>query len=173
MPCIAAPRLRPAFPAAPQLSDNLVHVELIWMAKRQESWIRFGTHSHEQIVDRHRRVLSYRPGAVFAFVRWAASDFGTVISRLDIVQAVSPGEAYQTLPFVRPGGEILLKVEGWAWVDHVLRTIDAIERLGIEPASVSPDHWRHINNRIAAGQEPRAYSLEQHRAAFLRRRVGL
>ncbi|TPI11637.1 DUF2840 domain-containing protein [Mesorhizobium sp. B4-1-3] len=173
MPCIAAPRLSPGFSVSPRRSDNLVRVELIWMAKREESWIRFGSHAHEQIVDRHRRILSYRPGAVFAFVRWAANDFGTVISRLDIVQAAAPGEAYQTLPFVRPGGEILLRVESWAKVDRVLQTIDAIERLGIEPASVPPDHWRHIHNRIAAGQQPRAYSLEQHRAALLRRRVGL
>ena len=35
------------------------------------------------------------------------------MSRLDIVRAVAPGEPYQTLPFVRPGGDILLKVQGW------------------------------------------------------------
>jgi hypothetical protein len=170
---IAATNLRDAFPAAPQLSAHLVHVELIWMEKRQENWIRFGTHTREQIVDRRRRILSYRPGAVFAFVRWAANDFGTVTSRIDIVQAMSPGEAVQTLPFVRPGGALLLKVESWPRVERVLQAIDAIDRLGIEPESVSPDHWRNIHNRIAAGEAPRSYTLDQHRAAFLRRRVGL
>ncbi|MDG4875255.1 DUF2840 domain-containing protein [Mesorhizobium sp. WSM4935] len=173
MTAIAVPRLSSAFAGAPQHSDNLVHVQLIWMEKRQENWIRFGTHTHEQIVDRRRRILSYRPGAIFAFVRWAANDFGTVTSRIDIVQAMSPGEAYQTLPFVRPGGELLLKVESWPRVERVLQAIDTIERLGIEPESVSPDHWRNIHNRITAGQAPRSYTLDQHRAALLRRRVGL
>ncbi|MFA6031401.1 MAG: DUF2840 domain-containing protein [Myxococcota bacterium] len=151
--------------------DELVHVELTWVEKRQENWIRFGTHAHEQIVDRRRRILSYRPGTVFAFVRWAANDFGTIISRIDIVRAVARGDAYQTLPFVRPGGDILLKVESWPKVERVLQAIDAIQRLDIEPESVSPDHWRHIHNRITAGHAPRSYTLDQHRAFLLRKRT--
>ncbi|MER9648639.1 DUF2840 domain-containing protein [Mesorhizobium sp. M0199] len=167
----AAPRMRDAFPAMHHARDELVHVELTWVEKRIENWIRFGTHPHEQIVDRRRRILSYRPGAVFAFVRWAANDFGTIISRIDIVRAVSRGEAYQTLPFVRPGGDILLKVESWPKVERVLQAIDAIQRLDIEPELVSPDHWRHIHNRITAGHEPRSYTLDQHRAFLLRKRT--
>ena len=104
-------------------------------------------------------------------MRWASNDFGTIISRIDIVHTVSRGEAYQTLPFVRPGGDILLKVEGWPKVERVLQAIDAIERLGIEPETVSLDHWRHVHNRLAAGHEPRAYTLDHHRATLLRRRT--
>ena len=88
-----------------------------------------------------------------------------------IVRAVAPGEAYQTLPFVRPGGEILLKIEGWPKVEDVLRHVDAIEAIGIDADAVSPDHWRHVHNRMAAAQRPRAYTLEQHRAFLLRRKV--
>ena len=79
------------------------------------------------------------------------------------------GEAYQTLPFVRPGGEILLKIEGWPKVEQVLRHIDAVEALGIDACDVAPDHWRHVGNRIGAGHEPRAYTPERH-AAWLKRR---
>ncbi|RWP90114.1 MAG: DUF2840 domain-containing protein [Mesorhizobium sp.] len=168
---IAASRVHGAFPAANHASDDLVHVELTWVEKRQENWIRFGTHAHEQIVDRRRRILSYRPATVFAFVRWAANDFGTIISRIDIVRAVARGDAYQTLPFVRPGGDILLKVESWPKVERVLQAIDDIQRLDIDPELVSPDHWRHIHNRITAAQEPRAYTLDQHRAFLLRKRT--
>jgi hypothetical protein len=87
------------------------------------------------------------------------------------VRAVRRGEPFQTLPFVRPGGDILLKLEGWPKVERVLQAIDAIERLGIDPAAVSPDHWRHVHNRMTAGQEPRAYTPDQHRAYLLRRKV--
>ncbi|WP_210242681.1 DUF2840 domain-containing protein [Mesorhizobium sp. B2-4-17] len=152
-------------------NDGLTHVDLTWVEKKIEYWIRFGSAAREEILDRRRRILSFRPGTAFAFVRWAANDFGTIISRVDIVRAVAHGEAYQTLPFVRPGGDILLKVEGWPKVERVLQAIDAIERLGIDPGTASPDHWRHVQNRMAAGQEPRDYTLDLHRAFQSRRRV--
>lgn len=168
---IAASRMRggPTLAALPV--NNLIHVELTWIEKKIEHWIRFGASAHEQILDRRRRILSFRPGTVFAFVRWASNDFGTIISRIDIVRAVTRGEAYQTLPFVRPGGDILLKIESWPKVERVLQAIDAIEQLGIDPEAVSPDYWRQAHNRVTAGQEPRTYSLEQHRAFLLRRRA--
>lgn len=168
---IAASRMRGGPSPAALPHDTLTHVKLTWVEKKIENWIRFGTHAHEQILDRRRRVLSFRPGTIFAFVRWASNDFGTIISRIDIVRAVSRGEAYQTLPFVRPGGDILLKVESWPKVERVLQAIDAIEHLGIDPDTVSPDHWRHVHNRLAAGHEPRAYTLEHHRAFLLRLRA--
>lgn len=164
-----APRLR-RVPTA-LLFDGLTRVELTWIEKKIEYWIRFGQDVQEQILDRRRRVVSFPPHSVFAFVRWAANDFGTIISRIDIVRAISPGEPYQTLPFVRPGGDILLRMDGWPKVERVLQIVDAIESIGINPAEVSPHHWRHVHNRLAAGQEPRSYTAEQHRAILLRRRV--
>lgn len=167
----AAPRMRggPLPSALPH--DSMTYVELTWVEKKIEYWIRFGREAHEQILDRRRRVVSFRPNTVFAFVRWAANDFGTIISRIDIVRAVEPGEPYQTLPFVRPGGEILLRIDGWPKVEDVLRHVDAIEAIGIEADAVSPEHWRHVHNRMAAGHQPRTYTLDQHRAVLLRRRT--
>jgi hypothetical protein len=116
-------------------------------------------------------VLSFAPGSIFAFIRWASNDFGTVVSRVDIVRAVSPTEPYQTLPFVRPGGDILLRISGWPKVERVLQEIDAIDALGIDAADAAPDHWRHVHNRLAAGEPARRYTLEQHRAWLLRRKT--
>ncbi|WP_163981027.1 DUF2840 domain-containing protein, partial [Raoultella ornithinolytica] len=78
---------------------------------------------------------------IFAFVRWAANDYGTVSSRIDIVRAVGAGEAFTTLPFVRPGGDILLKIEGWPKVSQVLAAIDATEAARVDPCDAAPDHW--------------------------------
>ena len=150
---------------------NLTTVELIWIEKRVEHRIRFGLAAHETIIDKRRRVVGFAPGSVFAFVRWAANDFGTVVSRIDIVRAVLAAEAYQTLPYIRPGGEILLKIAGWDKVERVLQLIDAIEANGLDPAEAAPDYWRQTHNRLIAGGTPRAYSLEQHRAFLLRRRA--
>ncbi|MDQ0504217.1 DUF2840 domain-containing protein [Xanthobacter agilis] len=167
----AAPRVRggPVPSALP--SDNLTHVELTFVEKKIEHWIRFGCETHEQILDRRRRIFSFRPDAIFAFVRWASNDFGTIISCIDIVRAVQPSEPYQTLPFVRPGGDILLKIDGWPKVEQVLRHIDAIQAIGIDPEDVSPDHWRHVHNRLTANHEPRTYTIDQHRAFLKRRRA--
>ena len=117
---------------ASRLSDRLTQVELTWYEKRIENWIRFGDYVEEKILDRRRRTLGFRSGTVFAFVRWSANDFGTVSSRIDIVRAVAARESYQTLSFVRPGGEILLHIDSWPKVERVLQAIDAVEAIGVE-----------------------------------------
>ncbi|TIL65643.1 DUF2840 domain-containing protein [Mesorhizobium sp.] len=146
-------------------------VELTWREKRIEYWIRFGRQTYEQVLDRHRRLVGFAPGSIFAFVRWAANDYGTVLSRIDVVRTVNRGEPFQTLPFVRPGGDILLKVEGWPKVARVLEIIDAIETLGIDACDIAADHWRHVSHHITAGLEPRAYDVDRHKAWLKRRRV--
>jgi len=159
--------VRAAYEAAPQLT----HVALIFREGRLEHWLRFGRPAAEQRIDRFHRIASFAPGSVFAFVRWAANDYGTVVSRIDIVRAVGFGQAFQTLPCVRRGGELLLSAKGWPKVEKVLLGIDSVEAEGIDAADVSPDYWRHVNNRLSAGQEPRAYGLDQHRRWLLRRKI--
>lgn len=159
--------LRAAYHAAP----HLTHVELTWQEGRVEHWLRFGHTAAEQRIDRARRIASFTAGSVFAFVRWGSNDYGTVISRVDIVRAAAPGEAYQTLPFVRPGGDILLRINGWPKVEKVLHAIDAVEAIGVDPADAAPDHWRHVHNRLTVGQQPRPYTLDRHRAWLRRREI--
>lgn len=123
-------------------------VELTFEKRKVEHWIRFGRKSYEQIIDRRRSIVGFAPNSIFAFVRWATGEHGTVVSRIDIVRAIGRGEPFQTLPFVRPGGEILLRLDA------------------------SPDHWRHVHNRLTANLEPHAYTPERHAAWLHRRRIG-
>lgn len=152
--------------------EILTFVELIWFEKRVEHWIRFGHSVTEQILDRRRRIFSFLPNSVFAYVRWAANDYGTVVSRIDILRAVTPGEVYSTVPYVRPGGEIFLRLSGWPRVERALQAIDAVEQLGIDPADACPDYWRQVHNRLSAGEPPRGYTIERHHAWLLRRRIS-
>ena len=105
--------------------SQLTHVELVWVKQRIEYWIRFGRTAEEHVLDRRWRLVSFAPNSVFAFVRWTANDYGTVISRIDILRATGPGERYSTVPYVRPGGESLLRLSGWSKVEKVLHAIDA------------------------------------------------
>ncbi|HPG05259.1 MAG TPA: DUF2840 domain-containing protein, partial [Rhodoblastus sp.] len=88
-----------------------------------------------------------------------------------IVRAIGRGEPFQTLPFVRPGGEILLRLDGWPKVQRALAAIDAVDALGLDPADASPEHWRHVHNRLTANLEANAYTPERHAAWLHRRRI--
>jgi hypothetical protein len=151
--------------------DAPTHVELTWQAKRVEHWIRFGHPAHSARLDRLRRRVMFMPDSIFGVVRWEANDYGTVMSQVDIIRAVRPGERFTTAAGVRPGGEILLSISGWPKVERALRAIDAVETLGIDPASAAPDHWRHVHNRLTVGERPRPYTLARHRAWLKRRRI--
>jgi hypothetical protein len=150
---------------------ELTHVELLWVKQRIENWIRFGHIEEEHPLDTQWRVVSFTAGSIFAFVRWAANDYGTILSRMDILQAVGPGERYSTVPYVRPGGESLLRVSGWGKVEKVLQAIDIVEALGIDPADAAPEHWRHVHNRLFVGQKPRLYTRARHQAWLRRQRL--
>jgi hypothetical protein len=144
-------------------------VDLIWLEGRIEHWIRFGTPCREVRHDRRRRTFSFAPGSVFALVRWEANAFGTARSELDVLQAVASGAAFTTRTGVRPGAEVLLAVSGWTRVQKALAAIDAVEAAGIAAHRAAPDHWRHVNNRLLAGQASRPYDRVRH-GAWLRRR---
>jgi len=145
-------------------------VELLYLEGKVERWVRFGRDVEERIIDRRRRVFSFAPGSILAFVRRASNGHGTVVSRIDILRAVGAGEPFSTVPFVTPGGEILLRISGWPNVQRVLQAIDAIEAAGIDAAEVCPDYWRHLSNRTIAGEASRPYGRDQHRAWLLRRK---
>ena len=151
-------------------TSDLTTVEILWLEKRIENRVRFGRHIAEKPIDRNRRILSFAPGSIFAFVRWTSNDFGTVLSRIDILRAAMPGQRYSTVPWITPGGESLLRLSGWPKVERVLQLIDAVEALGIDPADVAPDHWHHIHNRLSVNETPRPYTRYRHQAWLHRRR---
>jgi hypothetical protein len=152
--------------------SELTRVELTWLKNRIENWIRFGRIAEENRINAQRRVVSFAPGSIFAFVRWVSNDYGTIVSRVDILRAVGPGERYSTVPGVRPGGESLLRLARWPKVEKVLQAIDAVEALGIVPADAAPEHWRHVHNRLSVGEQPRPYTRSRHLAWLHRQAIS-
>ena len=147
-------------------------VTLTWIEGEIEQYIRFGRQVGDRIIDRRRRELSFTPGSIFALVRWTANEFGTATSDITVLRAVGADDGYSTVPLVEPGGEILLSTSSWRRVERVLEAIDAVEAAGVNPCDASPDHWRHVHNRLAAGMQPRPYSPRRHRAWQLRKAVA-
>src|SRR5215475_11635948 len=159
-------------PAGREVGEgDLTTVEILWLEKRIENRVRFGRAVSEKLVDRNRRVLSFAPCSIFAFVRWTSHDFGTVLSRIDILRAALPGQRYSTVPWITPGGESLLRLTGWPKVERALQLIDVVEALGSDPADAAPDYWHHVHNRLSVNESPRPYTRSRHQAWLHRRRA--
>ena len=139
-------------------------VELTWIEKRIENWIRFGRESYEQKLDRRHRVVGFAPGTIFCLVRWAANDYGTIRWQLMVMQAGTPLDDVQRIPGVRPGARLLLHAEGENAVRAVLERIDGIGAQGIAAIDVSPAYWRTLGNRLAARLPLPEYTAERHAA---------
>ena len=151
---------------------QLTYVDLISQVDAIEHQLRFGeVFFVETVFNRQRRMVSFKADAIFCLMQKISKNSEAMVSRLDIVRAIRPGEAYQTLAFVRPGGELLLSVEGSSRATLVLQYLVSIEALAIPLADVAPEYWRHVHNRIAANMKPRLYSRIQHKAWVLRRGV--
>src|SRR3546814_17285861 len=103
-------------PDGPAPSTTLV--ELTFDKRKVERWIRFGRKSYEQIIDRRRSVVGFAPESVFAFVRWAAGEHGTVISRIDIVRAIGRGEPFHTRWEERSVGKVSVRTCRYRWSAH-------------------------------------------------------
>jgi hypothetical protein len=152
-------------------ASELTTVEILWLEKRIENSVRFGRPVSEKVLDRNRRVLSYAPGSIFAFVRWTSTDFGTIYLASISCAPRYRDSAIRPYPWIAPGGESLLRLSGWPKVEQVLQSIDSIEALGIHPADVAPDYWHHVHNRLSVNETPRAYTRSRHQAWLHRRRV--
>jgi hypothetical protein len=107
-----------------------------------------------------------------ASVRRTSNDFGTVLSRIDILRAAILGQRAIRLPWIDPGGESLLRLSGWPKVERVLHLIDAVEALTIDPVEAAPDHWHHVHNRLSVNETPRSYTRSRHQAWLHRRKVA-
>jgi len=150
--------------------SELTHVELTWLKKRIENWIRFGRIVENQVIDAtaSRRLVCAE--SVFAFVRWASNDYGTIVSRIDILRAFNQANATRRCRLCVRWGE-LLRIAGWPKVEKVLQAIDGVETLGIDPADAAPEHWRHIHNCLFVGERPRPYTHRRHQAWLRRRKI--
>ena len=158
-PSLTAHAVRP--PSTP-----LTRVALAYVEHRIKLYLRFGEPARTLRLDRWRSVAVFVPSAMFCRIRWQSNDYGTVRWQLMVMQACTPLDAAQRIPGVQPGARLLLHAEGENQVRAVLERIDAIEALGIAPATVSPAYWRTLANRLAARLPLPEYTAERHAACL-------
>lgn len=154
------------------MSEHFTRVEIVFYPEHLNHWLRFGVPDAQQDLDRRRSLAVFRPGRVFGYVRWRANEFGTQEWRFTIVRTSEPSLPLSRIPGVDPGGEVLLLAAGNTRVKRALLQIGVLEADGFDPAGVSPAYYRHVHNRITAGQPVRAYSREQHAAYSASKKVS-
>jgi hypothetical protein len=151
------------------MTAPLTEVEIHFLHELMNHRVRFGHPVRETFLDRRRALAWFAPGAVFGYVRWQNGPYGSELWRLYVLRAGVPGKTLVQVPGVRPGAEILLRLDGSRKVKPALHIIDDLEDRQFDPAEVSPDYWRHVHNRLFGGGEVRPYTAEQH-TAWLRRK---
>jgi len=149
----------------------LTRVEIVFLPEFVNHWLRFGQADEWQDLDRRRAFAYFRPGRVFGYVRWEASEYGTQAWRLFVVRSGGAAFPLDRVPGITPGGELLLDADGAAAVKRALAAIDAIEALGIDPADVSPVYFLHVHNRLRSRLPVRPYTSERHAAHVAARAV--
>ncbi len=145
-----------------------MRVSLAFVEHRVNVWLRFGEPVREMVVDRWRRVVTFEPSAVCCRVKWIGNDYGTALWQLMVLQAPMPFDGTQRIAGVAPGARILLRADGESQVKAMLAVVDAIEALGIEPATVAVTYWHTVGNRLAARQPLPDYTTERHAAHLAR-----
>ncbi|OZI62742.1 MULTISPECIES: DUF2840 domain-containing protein [Bordetella] len=145
-------------------SAPLTRVALAYIEPRFKLYLRFGEPARTLRLDRWRSLAMFMPNAVLCRIRWQANDYGTIRWQLMVMQTCPPLDTAQRLPGVQPGARLLLHAEGENQVRAVLERIDAIEALGIAPATASSAYWRTLANRLAARLPLPEYTAERHAA---------
>lgn len=153
------------------MSEFFTRVEIAFYPEHLNHWLRFGVPDEQHDLDRRRSIALFKPRRVFGYVRWRSNEYGTQDWRFTVVQTAEPSLLLSRIEGITPGGEVLLLATGNAKVKRALLQVDALEAAGFEPADVSPAYYRHVHNRITAGQPIRAYSMAQHEAHLAARQV--
>jgi hypothetical protein len=136
---------------APQADAGtlLTEVELTWLEGRHRALGPLRSRRGETILDCRRRTLSFTPRNVFG--RWLS------LQRLRHHHLAhrhrACGRPWRNLSdqmvfFVRPGGDILLRIRGWPKVEQVLQAIDAVEALSINPADADIPYEKAKPDRL-------------------------
>lgn len=149
----------------------LTRVRLVSLPRRCHVWLRFGCPISETLVSKCQRFVYFTPHALFATLRWHGNEYGTILWQLSILRAISPREVASKVADVDPGGEVLLRASGKGNIQRVLSLIHRIEALKIETATVNPNYWRTVQNRVLVRDMLPDYTPEEH-AAYLTR-IGL
>lgn len=153
------------------MSDLLTRVATWFLPEYLDHWVRFGEARHIRYLDRRRGYQYFRPGQIFAYVRWEANEFGTIEWRIFVIRAGDATALLDRIPGIAPGGELLLDLQSGKRVKKVFQAIDAVEALELDPSDIDPGYWTYVQNRILTRLPVRPYTADQHKAYLLRSRV--
>ena len=131
-----------------------IEVDLTWVAGKMEHRIVFGKSLAEHVTEPHRKTITFPRANIFAVMRWAASDLGLTVARLEVMRgtATPVGHARTICAAGRGSSDARLRLvrraaRHQADRGHPSRRYRSHRR--------APEYWLHVANRLAAGEQPR------------------
>ncbi len=168
----AASRVRSGPSPSALASDHLTHVELTWIEKKIEYWIRFGRR-RPRADSRSPPAYRLLPAGLHLRVRPLGLQrfrHGHLAHRHRARRLATANPIRRCRSCARAVTSCSSSKAGRRSSTYSSSSTPSRHSASIR-RTVSPDHWRHVHNRLTAGHEPRAYTFEQHRAFLKRRRA--
>ena len=121
-------------------------VEDIYARNSCHHRLRFGSPDHVIRLDKTKRMMAFRPGKAFGYIRWTRNRYGTQNWQLIIAQANSSGRISE-YPGLYPGADIWFRARGKSAVKRALAWLDKVEKRSDIPLENLPESfWRRAEN---------------------------
>ena len=121
-------------------------VELSKTAGLHHNKLRFGDPVFTFPFVRNRSFVAFKPGQIFAYVRWRKNDYGTVHWQLIIARA-GRETLSQIYPGIYPCADVLFRARGVKAVKDTLIWLDRLEAKSSKPLTDLPvSFWRKAQN---------------------------
>ena len=93
-------------------------------------------------------IARFAPGARFGLDLWRSNAYGTIQWRCFVCEAISPGEAGDSVPCVAPATRVLLSTKGAAQSRVFLGWLDQLEKSGIDPVTCPRETFEAAHFRL-------------------------
>jgi hypothetical protein len=155
------------------VSVPLTSVVIGRLSSSTQTVLVFGRHANAEQQRQEQRLLFFAPGAILCYLTYRTKAPGIGLQRLDILQAVAPGERCSRILGVKPGADVLLRVRRAGDIQRVRALIAEMRVQGVDPSDVSAAYWIVVQNRLSASEALPAFSVSAHAAGACRRKLGL
>jgi Protein of unknown function (DUF2840) len=93
-------------------------------------------------------IARFVPGARFGLDLWRSNAYGTIQWRCFVCEAIGPGEAGDSVPFVAPAARVLLQTKGAAQSRVFLAWLAEVESSGIDPVTCPRETFEAAHFRL-------------------------
>ena len=127
---------------------KLTHVQIHFVKGLINHRLLFGDPNEVIKLDRFRRLAVFGPHQILGYIRWKASQYGTVDWRLFVVKTGDEGRM-TIVPGMSPAVKILISVSGRERMKRALPVMDGINASALNGfQSVPESYWQAVQSGL-------------------------